>query len=41
MSSRVVILPVLQELEEFLGPPLLEKAHQRGLDGFHFGGGDF
>jgi hypothetical protein len=40
MCSRVIVLPVLQELEELLGSPLLEKTHQGRLDCFHFSGGD-
>lgn len=40
MSGGIVVLPVLQELEELLCSSLLEKAHQRGFDGFHLSGGD-
>lgn len=40
VSSGVIILPVLNELEEFLGSPLLKKAHQGRFDCFQFGGGD-
>jgi len=40
MSSGIVVVPVLQELEEILGSPLLEEAHQRRFDGFHFCGGN-
>ena len=36
MSSRVLVLPALQELEELLRPPLLEETHERALDGLHF-----
>lgn len=36
MSSGVLVLPVLKELEEFLCPSLLEQTHQRTLDCFHF-----
>ena len=38
MGSGIVVLPVLQELEELLGSPLLEETHQGRLDGFHFCG---
>ena len=41
MGGRVIVLPILEELEEFLGPPLLEETHQRTLDGLHFGTGNF
>jgi hypothetical protein len=40
MGSRVLVLPSLQELEELLGTPLLEEAHERALDGLHLGAGD-
>ena len=40
MSGRIVVLPVLQELEELLCSPFLEEAHQRGFDGFYLIGGD-
>jgi hypothetical protein len=40
VGSRIVVLPPLQKLEEFLGAPLLEKAHERALDGFHLRAGD-
>ena len=35
MSSRVLVLPALQELEELLRPPLLEETHERALDSLH------
>jgi len=41
MSAGVIILPVLQELEEFLSTSLLEKTHQRALDGLHLSAGNF
>lgn len=40
LSSRIIILPILEELKEFLGPSFLEQTHQRTLDRFHFGTGD-
>ena len=40
MSSGVIILPALQELEELLGSPLLKHAHQGRSEGFHFRGRD-
>ena len=40
MGGGIIILPVLQELEELLGPPLLEETHQGRLDSLHFCGGD-
>ena len=39
MSSRILILPVLQELEELLRPPLLKKTHKWALDRLHFRAG--
>lgn len=36
MSGWVLVLPVLQKLEEFLGTPLLEQSHQRALNCLHF-----
>ena len=40
MSSRVLILPALEELKEFLRPSLLKEAHERALDSFHLRAGD-
>lgn len=40
VRGRVLVLPSLQELEELLGPPLLEETHERALDGLHLGRGD-
>ena len=39
MCSRVLILPVLQELEELLRPPLLKKTHEGTLDSLHLRAG--
>ena len=38
MSSRVLVLPALQELEELLCSPLLEETHERTLDRLHLRG---
>ncbi len=35
MSGRVLVLPVLQELEELLRAPFLEEALERALHGLH------
>ena len=35
MSSRVFVLPALQELKKLLCPPLLKETHKRALDGLH------
>lgn len=35
MRSGVIILPVLQELEKLLRPPLLKEAHERAPDSLH------
>ena len=35
MGGRVLVFPALQEFEEFLCSPLLEKPHQRALDCLH------
>ena len=40
MGSRIFVLPVLQELEEFLRATLFEKTHQGALHCLHFGAGD-
>ena len=40
MSGRVFVLPALQELEEFLGTPLLKETHERALHGLHLVTGD-
>ena len=36
----VAVLPVLEELEEFLCPPLLKETHEGALDGLHLRAGD-
>ena len=36
MGSWIIILPTLQELEEFLCPPLLKESHERALHCLHF-----
>lgn len=40
MSSRIVVLPVLQELKELLGSPLLKEPHQRTPNGLHLRAGN-
>jgi hypothetical protein len=35
MRSRILLPPVLQKLEEVLGPPLLKQAHQARPDSLH------
>lgn len=35
VGSRIFLLPSLQELEELLGPPLLEQAHEGAANSFH------
>ena len=40
MGSRILVLPILQELEEFLRPTLFKKTHQRAFDCLHFRAGD-
>jgi hypothetical protein len=40
MGGRIFILPVLQELEEFLRPALFEETHQWAFDCLHFGAGN-
>ena len=35
VSSRVLVLPALKELEELLCPPLLKETHKRALDRLH------
>ena len=35
MSGRILILPVLKELEELLGSSFLEKTHERALHSLH------
>ena len=40
MSSRVLVLPALEELEELLRPTLLKKTHERALYRFHLRAGD-
>lgn len=40
MSSRILILPALQELEEFLGPPFLKEPHERTPHCLHLGTGN-
>ncbi len=37
VCSRVIILPILKELEELLGSPLLEQTHEGTPDCFHLG----
>ena len=41
MSSRILVLPSLQELKEFLRTSLLKKSHERALDCLHFCTGYF
>lgn len=40
MSGRILILPVLEELEKGLGAAFLPEAHEGGLYGLHLGRGD-
>lgn len=40
MGGRIVVLPTLQELEEFLRATLFKETHQRALDCLHFRAGD-
>ena len=40
VGRRVIVLPVLKELEELLCPPLLKETHERALDGLHLRAGD-
>lgn len=35
MSGRIIIAPVLEELEEFLRATFLEQAHEWALQGLH------
>lgn len=35
VSSRVIVLPVLQELKELLSATLLKESHEGALDGLH------
>ena len=39
MGSRVLVLPVLQELEELLRSPLLKETHEGALDRLHLRAG--
>ena len=41
VGRRVIVLPVLKELEELLCPPLLKETHERTLDRLHLRTGDF
>ena len=40
MGSRVLVLPVLQELEELLRSPLLKETHERTPHSLHLVTGD-
>jgi hypothetical protein len=40
VRGGVIILPILEELEEFLRAALFEETHERALDGLHFCAGD-
>ena len=40
MSSRVFVLPALQELKKLLCPPLLKETHKWTLHGLHLRTGD-
>lgn len=40
VGRRVIVLPVLKELEELFCPPLLKETHERALDGLHLRTGD-
>jgi hypothetical protein len=40
MGGRIFILPILQELEEFLRATLFKETHQRAFDGLHFRAGN-
>jgi hypothetical protein len=40
MSSRIVVLPILQKLEKLLGAPLFKEAHQWASHRLHFGAGN-
>jgi hypothetical protein len=40
MGSRILIVPILQKLEEFLCATLFKKAHQWTFDRLHFRAGN-
>jgi hypothetical protein len=40
MGGRILIIPILQELEEFLCATLFKKAHQWAFDRLHFRAGN-